>query len=83
MVTLLTLVIEHYIVISIIIIITIIFLYFFEKNNTIEKKDMYSQKEISKKNLYLNRIDIIANKVQFFISLIIATFSLLIYWFFS
>lgn len=83
MVTLLTLVIEHYIVISIIIAITIIFLYFFEKNNTIEKKDMYSQKEISKKNLYLNRIDIIANKVQFFISLIIAIFALLIYWFFS
>lgn len=48
-------------IILLISVISIVFFIWFEKNN--KKEEFYSQKEVNKKNLYLNRIDIIGNKV--------------------
>lgn len=60
----------------------IIFFIIFEKyNNTKEISEEISQKEINKKNLYLNRIDIIGNKVGIvFIMIILVIFSIFIYY---
>lgn len=60
----------------------IIFFIIFEKyNNKKEISEEISQKEINKKNLYLNRIDIIGNKVGIvFIVLVLIIFSIFIYY---
>ena len=67
---------NNFLAIFFLIVLIVVFLYFFDKGEN-DKKESYTQKEISKKNLYLNRIDIIGNKVQviFILILIIIGFS--------
>lgn len=67
---------NNFLAILFLILLVIVFLYFFNKGSK-DKKESYTQKEISQKNLYLNRIDIIGNKVQviFILILVIIGFS--------
>lgn len=67
---------NNFLAIFFLIVLIVVFLYFFDKGEN-DKKENYTKKEISKKNLYLNRIDIIGNKVQviFILILIIIGFS--------
>lgn len=64
------------------IVFSIIFFIIFEKYNTTKEiSEEISQKEIDKKNLYLNRIDIIGNKVGIvFIVLVLIIFSIFVYY---
>ncbi|MDD2887132.1 MAG: hypothetical protein PHY66_04980 [Aliarcobacter sp.] len=77
----LTILINNFEIILSVIIVSIIFFILYEKYNSkeINKDKNFSQKEISKKNLYLNRIDIIGNKVGTIFFLIILTIVGIIY----
>ena len=73
----LVLIYENFWLISSVMIIIIIFFIIYEKKN--KKVESYSPEQINKKNLYLNRIDIIGNKVGIIILLCLIIIVSIIY----
>lgn len=77
----LMLLIDNFTYILLFMLISIIFLILYNKYFTKEDNEKFTQREISTKNLYLNRIDIIGNKIgTIFVIIILIIVSIIFFY---